>query len=211
MAIFPILMLAMVLNFIAMAIASAERISSLLETEPALKEAADSVSPSEIMGEIELKDVCFHYGSGECAIEDISLKIKPGEKLGIIGTTGSGKSTLVNLLPRYYDASSGTVSVDGIDVKMMSFESLRSNVVAALQETVLFSGTIRDNIRFGRPDATDEHQDAEQHLCGRVQVCAGLSLRPSGVAVAGLSLLHAAMSRRGPSSRLAACAGVAIE
>ena len=156
MAIFPILMLAMVLNFIAMAIASADRISELLEVKPALKESADAISPEQIKGGIELREVCFKYGAGECAVENINLKIKPGEKIGIIGTTGSGKSTMVNLIPRYYDASAGTVLVDDIDVKELSFESLRGNVVSALQETILFSGSIRENIRFGRPDATDE-------------------------------------------------------
>lgn len=156
MAIFPILMLAMVLNFIAMATASAERIINLLEEKPALSESENSVSPDRIQGDIELKNVCFHYGGGECAIEDINLTIAAGEKIGIIGTTGSGKSTLVNLIPRYYDCSSGEVLLDGINVKDLSFNSLRSNVTAALQETVLFSGSIRENIRFGRPEATEE-------------------------------------------------------
>ncbi|HAK47503.1 MAG TPA: multidrug ABC transporter ATP-binding protein [Spirochaeta sp.] len=166
MAIFPILMLAMVLNFIAMAIASADRIIELLEEKPALTEIPDAVVLDNIRGDVEFKNVCFKYGAGECAIENIDLSIKAGERIGIIGTTGSGKSTLVNLIPRYYDCSSGEITLDDVDVKNMSFESLRGNIISALQETVLFSGSIRDNIRFGRPDASDaEIERAAKDAC----------------------------------------------
>lgn len=166
MAIFPILMLAMVLNFIAMAIASADRIIELLEVDPALSEAKDAVNLPQIKGGIEFKDVSFRYGSGECAIENVNMKINPGERIGIIGTTGSGKSTLVNLIPRYYDVSGGSILIDDVDVKNLSFDSLRGNVVAALQETVLFSGSIRENIRFGKADATEaEVEQAAKDAC----------------------------------------------
>ena len=173
MAIFPILMLAMVLNFIAMAIASADRISELLEVQPALHEAEDAVSPAQIYGGIEINNVSFRYGSGEKAVEDINLKIAAGERIGIIGTTGSGKSTLVNLIPRYYDVSEGSISIDGTDIRQLSFESLRGNVIAALQESVLFSGTIGDNIRFGRPEASDEEViQAAKDACAWEFICA---------------------------------------
>ena len=156
MAIFPILMLAMVLNFIAMATASAERIVTLLDEEPALSEAENALPPEKLTGAIRFNNTSFHYGGGDNAVEGINLEIAAGERIGIIGTTGSGKSTLVNLIPRYYDCTEGSIEIDGHNLRDLSFESIRGNVVAALQETVLFSGSIRDNIRFGRPDAADE-------------------------------------------------------
>ncbi len=156
MAIFPILMLAMVLNFISMALASAERIRELLDETPSLSESEEPVLLPSLRGEVEFINACFRYGEGERALDGFNLKISPGERIGVIGTTGSGKSTMVNLIPRYYDATSGSVLVDGIDVRELAFESLRGRIVTALQESVLFSGTIRENIRFGNPAATDE-------------------------------------------------------
>lgn len=156
LAIFPILMLAMVLNFMAMASASAGRICELLSEKPALQEKPDALDRPELPGRLEYRDVSFHYGSGECAVMGAGLKIEPGERIGIIGTTGSGKSTLAALAARYYDVTGGSILLDGTDLRSLTLASVRTCVTLALQDTVLFSGSILENIRFGRPEADME-------------------------------------------------------
>jgi ATP-binding cassette subfamily B protein len=153
MAMFPLLMLGMVLNFISMAMASAVRIDALLGEKPAIEEKPDARSLPSIKGKIEFKNVSFRYGQGEKALNRVNLVIRPGEKLGVIGTTGAGKSSLVSLIPRFYDPEEGSVLVDDIDVRDLSFDTLRTRVAIVLQETVLFSGTIRDNVAFSAPRA----------------------------------------------------------
>ncbi len=154
MAMFPLMMLGMVLNFISMAMASATRLDALLREQPSIEEKRDARSLASLKGKIEFRNVSFRYGQGEKALTGIDLIVRPGEKLGIIGTTGAGKSSLVNLIPRFYDPEEGCVLLDDIDVRDLSFDTLRTRVAMVLQETVLFSGTIRDNIAFGAPDAT---------------------------------------------------------
>jgi ATP-binding cassette subfamily B multidrug efflux pump len=166
MAVFPIVMLAMVLNFLVMASASAGRIGEVLATEPGLQESPDAASPAELRGEIELKNVSFRYGEGEYALRNIDLHIRPGERIGLIGTTGSGKSTLASLICRFYDVEEGSVLLDGRDVRELSFDTVRGRSVLVLQETVLFSGTIAENIRFGRPEASPEEVQGAARLAG---------------------------------------------
>jgi ATP-binding cassette subfamily B protein len=156
MATYQLLMLGMVLNFISMAIGSAIRLDALLREQPAIKEKPDALNPPGLKGKIEFRGVSFRYGQGERALNNICIVIQPGEKLGIIGTTGAGKSSLVNLIPRFYDPEEGCVLVDDIDVRDLTFNSLRSRIAVVLQETVLFSGTIRDNVAFGAPQASAE-------------------------------------------------------
>ncbi len=153
MAMFPLLMLGMVLNFISMAMASAVRLDVLLRETSTIREKPEAYSFPSLKGKIEFRGVSFRYGQGQKALNEINLIINPGEKLGIIGTTGAGKSSLVNLIPRFYDPQEGSVLVDGIDVRDISLDTLRRRVAIVLQETVLFSGTLRDNIAFGAPDA----------------------------------------------------------
>jgi ATP-binding cassette subfamily B multidrug efflux pump len=166
MAVFPIVMLAMVLNFLVMASASAGRIGEVLATEPGLQESPDAASPAELRGEIELKNVSFRYGEGEYALRNIDLHIRPGERIGLIGTTGSGKSTLASLICRFYDVEEGSVLLDGRDVRELSFDTVRGRSVLVLQDTVLFSGTIAENIRFGRPEASPEEVQEAARLAG---------------------------------------------
>jgi len=147
-AMFPLLMLGMVLNFISMAMASAIRLDKLFHENPAIREKQDAQHLRKLEGRIEFRNVSFRYGQGERALSNIDLTIPAGEKLGIIGTTGSGKSSLVNLLPRFYDPEEGSILVDGMDVRNISFDTLRTRIAIVLQETVLFSGTIRDNIAY---------------------------------------------------------------
>ncbi len=153
MAMFPLLMLGMVLNFISMAMASAIRLNALFEEKPSLQEKTEARAISSLRGKIEFRSVSFRYGQGEKALNNINLIIQPGEKLGIIGTTGAGKSSLVNLIPRLYDPEEGEVLIDDVDVRDLTFDTLRTRVSIVLQETVLFSGTIHENIAFGAPDA----------------------------------------------------------
>jgi ATP-binding cassette subfamily B multidrug efflux pump len=154
MAMFPLLMLGMVLNFISMAMASAIRLDTLLQEKPSIEEKGTAHALPSLKGKIEFRGVSFRYGQGEKALNNINLTIQPGEKLGIIGTTGAGKSSLVNLISRFYDPEEGSVLVDDVDVRELTFDTLRTRVAIVLQETVLFSGTIRDNISFGTSSAS---------------------------------------------------------
>jgi ATP-binding cassette, subfamily B, multidrug efflux pump len=166
MAMFPLLMLGMVLNFISMAMASAIRLDALFREKPGIEEKPDARSLPSLRGKIEFRDVSFRYGQGEKALNRINLTIQPGEKLGIIGTTGAGKSSLVNLIPRFYDPEEGTVLVDDMDVRDLAFDTLRTRVSIILQETVLFSGTIRENIAFSAPNASQsELERAAEIAC----------------------------------------------
>ena len=159
MAMFPLLMLGMALNFISMAIASAVRIEDILNEKSSIEEKKDARTLPSLRGKIEFRNISFRYGRGEKALNNINLVIQPGEKLGIIGTTGSGKSSLVNLIPRFYDPEEGSILLDDVDAKDLAFDTLRRRVAMVLQETVLFSGTIRDNIAFGAPDAAQSALD----------------------------------------------------
>ncbi len=154
MAMFPLLMLGMVLNFISMAMASAVRLDALFREKLSIEEKPAPRSVPALKGKIEFRGVSFRYGEGEPALNNIDLVIRPGEKLGIIGTTGAGKSSLASLIPRFYDPEAGTVFVDDMDVRDLTFDTLRTRISIVLQETVLFSGTIRDNVAFSAPDAT---------------------------------------------------------
>lgn len=157
-ALFPIFMLAGMLGPLAAADASAGRILEILDAEPHVQEVGGAVQLKNPLGRIAFENVSFSYnGDGsEPVLADISFVAEPGETVAILGATGSGKSTLIHLIPRFYDVSSGRVTFDGIDVRDLDIHSLRGNVAAALQEAVLFSGTIGDNIRYGRRNATDE-------------------------------------------------------
>lgn len=140
--------------------ASAKRINEVFETEPSVTErthAPIAVKTDAATPKIELRDVYFNYGEGDDELSGVSLSVMRGETVGIIGGTGSGKSTLVNLIPRFYDATEGTVLIDGADVRDYPFAQLRGQIGMVPQQSVLFSGTIRDNLRWQDRDATDEH------------------------------------------------------
>lgn len=136
--------------------ASAARINEVLETEPSVKEKTkDYISVKENSPKIEFKNVSFSYPGGDDELTDISFKIKRGQTVGIIGTTGCGKSTLISLIPRFYDVKSGVVEVDGVDVREYPFEQLREQIGIVPQKSVLFSGTIRDNLKWRSQGADD--------------------------------------------------------
>ena len=138
------------------ALACAGRIFDLIEEQPQAPEAADAISLEEVDGSVKMEDVYFSYEPDQKLIEDFNLSVKPGQRVAIVGPTGCGKTTLINLLMRFYDVRRGRIVVSGRDIREITRESLRKNYGMVLQETWLRQGTIRDNIVMGRPDATEE-------------------------------------------------------
>jgi ABC-type multidrug transport system fused ATPase/permease subunit len=152
----PVKDLATTTNAIAQAAVGVERIRTILDEDSVIPEDPDGLEPETLKGEIEFDHIAFGYDPAHPILTDLSLKIEPGQFVGIVGPTGSGKSTVVSLIPRFYDAQSGTVRVDGNDVRKYKLKHLRDQIGYVLQDTVLFRGTILENIAFGRPDATKD-------------------------------------------------------
>ncbi len=138
------------------AFASAQRVFDLLDTEPETPDPANAEEPSECRGNVDLQDVSFSYNPSVRLIEHLNLSARTGQRIAIVGPTGCGKTTIINLLMRFYDVDAGSISVDGRDIRSLTRDSLRGMYGMVLQETWLFSGTVRDNIAYGNPDATDE-------------------------------------------------------
>ncbi len=154
---FPLIFLSIMASQASAAIASGNRIYEVIDSEPMVQNKPNATVLSDVTGQVAFEDVSFSYAKGgEPVLNNVSFTATPGQVVALLGATGSGKSTLINLIPRFYDANSGRVTVDGVDVKDVTLESLRTHIGIALQEPVLFSGLIRDNIKYGRPDATDE-------------------------------------------------------
>ena len=148
------------------AAASADRIYEILDTEAEIVDRPGAVDLVDPRGEVELRDVTFRYGEAGPVLEHLDLHVRPGETVALIGRTGSGKSTVARLLPRFYDASEGAVLVDGRDVRDLTVRSLRAAVGLVLDEPFLFSATVRENIAYGRPDASDELVRAAARAAG---------------------------------------------
>lgn len=138
------------------AIACAQRVFTLIDEEPQIPEPEHAVHLTDIDGNVKVEDVSFSYLPGQHLIEDFNLEVKPGQRIAIVGPTGCGKTTLINLLMRFYDVNAGSIKVEDIDIREMSRKSLRAGYGMVLQETWLKTGTIRENIAMGRPDATEE-------------------------------------------------------
>ena len=132
------------------------RFIELMQTEPTVKDRPDAIELESVTGRVDYDDVSFDYGNGVEVLKDIDLHIEPGKCLAVVGPSGGGKTTLCQLLPRFYDVCSGSVKVDGIDVRDIRQSSLRRNIGMIQQDVFMFAGTIRENIRYGRPEATDE-------------------------------------------------------
>lgn len=152
----PIQRLTQLYGNILVAMASSERICEYLDTKPAVGEEAESYELPPIQGKVELDNVVFAYEEGRTALNGVSLTVEPGETVALVGHTGAGKTSIINLLARFYDVSSGVVRIDGHDLRAVTLDSLRRQIGIVLQDTFIFSGTIMENIRFGRLDATDE-------------------------------------------------------
>ena len=138
------------------AVACAQRIFDLIEEEPQKPEAPDAAELKDVRGNVKVQDVSFSYVPGQRLIRDFNLEVKPGQRIAIVGPTGCGKTTLINLLMRFYDVDAGSIKVEGIDIRDLTRRSLRAGYGMVLQDTWLKTGTIRDNITMGRPDATEE-------------------------------------------------------
>jgi ATP-binding cassette, subfamily B, multidrug efflux pump len=152
----PIAQIAIMWTNIQSATAGAERIFDLLDVQPDIEEKFGATAMPAIQGRVVFDKVRAEYKKGEPVLKDIDLVAEPGQTIAIVGPTGAGKTTMVNLLPRFYDVTGGSVTIDGIDVRDVTLSSLRRKIGVVLQDTFLFSDTVANNIRYGRPDAGDE-------------------------------------------------------
>jgi len=154
---FPVGMLGAIIGQMSQASASADRIFEIMDAANEVTDRPDAVVLPPVQGQVEFRDVTFRYfNSGESVLSRIAFVAQPGETVALLGATGSGKTSIINLIPRFYEASEGQVLIDGHDVREVKIDSLRRQIGIVLQETNLFAGTIRDNIAFGRPDAADD-------------------------------------------------------
>jgi ATP-binding cassette subfamily B multidrug efflux pump len=158
MTLWSLVMTSMLVMQVSRAEASAARVQEVLDSAPEVQDRPDAVQVLEPGGGVSFEQVSFSYQADghDAVLRDISFTARPGQTVALLGATGSGKSSLVSLIPRFYDVTGGRVAIDGVDVRDLDQTALRGRIGMALQESVLFTGTIRDNIRFGRPDATDE-------------------------------------------------------
>jgi len=156
----PVRMFATILAVAQQARAGGERILDILDSNPLVTEAPDAGDLAPVQGLVEFDDVRFGYLRNEPVLDGFCLRVEPGEKVALVGASGSGKSTVSLLVPRFYDVNSGAVRIDGVDVRTVTFESLRSQVGVVFEEAFLFSDSVRANIAYGRPDATDEEVEA---------------------------------------------------
>ncbi len=170
----PILTISNFYTTVQSAFAGAERVFGVIDTEPSVKDREDAIVLPPVSGHIRFRNVTFGYIEGKNVLEDFNLEIRPGEVVALVGDTGAGKSTVVNLLLRFYDVKSGSIEIDGIDIRDVTQESLRSNIGVVLQDPFLFSDSVRNNIRYGRPDATDEEVAAAVESLGARRMFEGL-------------------------------------
>ena len=156
----PVKRLARVYGTIQQALAAADRVFTLLDLPEPIRDKADAKVLPETNGHVSVEHVSFGYKEGQLALDDVSFEVKPGQMIAFVGPSGAGKSTIANLLPRFYDIDSGSIKIDGIDIRDVTISSLREQIGIVPQETVLFSTTVRENIRYGRLHATDEEVEA---------------------------------------------------
>ena len=156
----PINELSMQMTTIMSALAGAERVFKIMDQEPEAEDREGAVELTDVKGDVVFENVTFGYLPDKTVLHNISLYAKPGQKVAFVGSTGAGKTTITNLLNRFYDINEGKITIDGIDIMDIKRESLRKNIAMVLQDTHLFTGTVRENIRYGRLDATDEEVEA---------------------------------------------------
>lgn len=160
----PINELASLYNNIQAAIAGAERIFEVIDEAPEAEDSPNAITLTDIKGDVKMQDVYFGYKPEKLILKGISLEAKSGEKIALVGTTGAGKTTILNMFPRFFDIKSGEITIDGISTKEIKRKSLRQSIAIVLQDTHLFTGTVRENIRFGRLEATDEEVEEAAKL-----------------------------------------------
>lgn len=152
----PVKRLTQVYGNIQKALAAGDRVIDILETQPHVKELPTAKMMDHVKGEVHFDNVQFSYDAENLALKGVTLHVKPGETVAIVGPSGAGKSTIANLLPRFYDVTGGSIRIDGMDIREATFTSLRENIGLVPQDTMLFNASVRDNILYGRLDATDE-------------------------------------------------------
>jgi ATP-binding cassette subfamily B protein len=152
----PINTISQQMSTVFSALAGAERVFAVMDETPEEPDATDCVETASIQGDVVLENVTFGYNPDKTILKNISLYAHPGQKIAFVGSTGAGKTTVTNLLNRFYDINEGTITIDGIDIRKYKRDVLRSNIAMVLQDTHLFTGTVMENIRYGRPDATDD-------------------------------------------------------
>ena len=152
----PINMISQQMSNVFSALAGAERVFRVMDTEPEVPDLVGAVPMGKIEGRVEMKNVTFGYDEGKTILKNISVTANPGEKIAFVGSTGAGKTTITNLLNRFYDIDEGEITIDNKPIESYTRSSLRENIAMVLQNTHLFTGTVMENIRYGRPDATDE-------------------------------------------------------
>ena len=152
----PIRKMAQFMEIFTQGMAGFDRFLDLMRTKPSITDVDDAMTLSKVKGEITFKDVSFSYNDGTEVLDDINVTIKPGETYALVGSSGGGKTTMCHLIPRFYDVTRGAVMIDGVDVKNITQKSLREHIGIIQQDVFLFAGTVLENIRYGRPDATDE-------------------------------------------------------
>ena len=152
----PINEMSMQVTNVFSALAGAERVFAVMDEEPEPADDEDAAELNPMNGYVELKHVTFGYDPGKVILKDLNLYAKPGQKIAFVGSTGAGKTTITNLLNRFYDIQGGEITIDGVDIRHIKRENLRHNIAMVLQDTHLFTGTVMENIRYGRLDATDE-------------------------------------------------------
>ncbi|MFZ5815435.1 MAG: ABC transporter ATP-binding protein [Bacillota bacterium] len=162
----PIRDLSQVFNVFQAAIVSAERVVEVLEQKPEIQEAPDAYDLPRVRGAVQFREVVFGYKQGQRVLKGINLSAEPGQTIALVGPTGAGKSSVINLLARFYEPQGGQILVDGHDITRVTQRSWRSQLGIVLQDTFLFTGTIRENIRYGRPEATDEEVEAAARAVG---------------------------------------------
>jgi len=160
----PVKDLATMTNQIAQAAVGVDRVRAILDTDTIIEEKPDAIEPGPVSGAVEFEHVAFGYNAETPVLQDVTFSIEPGKFVGVVGPTGAGKSTIVSLIPRFYDPISGVVRIDGKDIRDLKLKDLRDQIGYVLQDTVLFRGTISDNIAFGRPGATSEEIIAAARL-----------------------------------------------
>jgi ATP-binding cassette, subfamily B, multidrug efflux pump len=157
----PVMMMGMIITQFGQAAASADRIFEILDAKNDITDKPGAVKLPAVQGHVKFENVTFRYfGGGEPVLSDVTFEANPGESIALLGATGSGKTTIINLLPRFYDPTEGKITIDGHDLRDVTLESLRAQIGIVLQETTLFSGSVRENIAFGKPDATQQEIEA---------------------------------------------------
>jgi ATP-binding cassette subfamily B protein len=165
----PLNMIANLYNSIQSAIAGAERVFEVIDEVPELQDVPDALPVEEVEGDVVFDDVCFGYDEDVPVLKHVSLHAEPGKTIALVGPTGAGKTTIVNLLTRFYDIDSGSICIDGVDIRHLRKDDLRRTLGIVLQDMFLFSGTVMENIRYGRLDATDEEVVAAARLANADQ------------------------------------------